>query len=126
MNAHADMTFKSSRIADAAEEHVTVATNSHGAERLTSVLMISTSAVVLERFEQAAPAAEMTVTTRNGTLASLLAAKGVAAFDHDIVMFEMHSDDPDQMPALREVAAACAGRTRFMALTAENLSLAQA
>ncbi|MGL5008496.1 MAG: AAA family ATPase, partial [Paracoccaceae bacterium] len=46
--------------------------------------------------------------------------------DHDIVMFEMHSDDPDQMPALREVAAACAGRTRFMALTAENLSLAQA
>jgi pilus assembly protein CpaE len=125
MNAYANTAFKSSRSAAAP-----VPEQSHLSEpqavAQTSVLVISTSAVVLEHFEQAAASDDTSVTTRNATLAGLLADQGLAAFDHDIIMFEMDGDDGQQMDALREISGAWAGRARFMALTAENLSLAQA
>jgi pilus assembly protein CpaE len=120
MNAHTDMKFKSSRGSSIADMPPT-------AGKKISILMISTSAVVLENFEQTAAAAPDTkVTSRNATLAQVLDADGLGAFDHDIVVFEMTPDDADQLMALRQIAAAWAGRTRFMVLTAENLSLTQA
>jgi pilus assembly protein CpaE len=130
MNAHADMTFKSSRASndDAQLTHdAPAADESAHAARVTSVLMISTSAVVLEHFERTASLAPQTrVTSCNGTLSSVLAADGLDAFDHDIVVFEARSTDTAHLDTLHNIAAAWAGRTRFMVLSDENLSLTQA
>jgi pilus assembly protein CpaE len=130
MNAHVEMTFKSSRTASAADTDVTdlpPADLPQDAGRVTSILMISTSAIVLEHFERTAGAAPDTVvTSRNATLNDVLAADGLEAFDHDIVVFESAADDLNQLAALRRITATCGGRTRFMVLTAEALSLTQA
>lgn len=125
MNARTDMAFKSSRAATAASAP---AAHPEPAVAPTSVLMISTSAVVLEQFENLASIAEgTTVTSCNGTLAQVLDSHGIGAFDHDIVVFEpADAIDKIELDTLRQIASAYAGRTRFMVLTALNLSLAQA
>jgi pilus assembly protein CpaE len=129
MNAHTNMAFKSSRSASAATPEMVPEAPVMRPEptAATSVLMISTSAVVLEHFANMTGAADGTVvTSRNGTLAGVLEEDGIHAFDHDVVVFERTEGDEGQMEALHQIASVWAGRTRFMVLTADNLSLAQA
>lgn len=66
------------------------------------------------------------VATARVSLAGLLAMGPGAFAPHDIIVFEASSTEPDQLDALRAISDATQGRMRFLAMTAEPLSLAQA
>ncbi|MGV6803385.1 MAG: AAA family ATPase [Ruegeria sp.] len=92
-----------------------------------SVLLVSEQGSIARMVSDVFPSSENnTVTESANTFKKLNGAALQLAFKHDLVIFEIDSDDAGELQAIEELLARRSGDTLFIALTQNDLSITKA
>lgn len=92
-----------------------------------SILLVSPEPAVTQAIGTALQGDEnLTVHTKNSTLAQLNGSAVKMAVDFDVILFHTSPDNSDDLSAIRALAQSSTGATKLVALADGNISLAQA